>query len=279
MTGIYLRCRREVKGITLEAAAHAVRMSTSAVSRWERAQSPIGPDALHTLLRLYDVTGDHVAFLMGSLPPQAYTRSKHREQGDAGRAPHDCWPDVARDEAAARHLAVMRTAEEITQFCMTVPAGLRTQTYARAVLAPEMSPEFPSWVRHVPWLAGQRRTVLLDETVLIRGSSQLAMLAEQLRHLADLMCRKQSGRGLRIRILPMSPVHLVHTVGPVAEVTVHGHHMVAGVGLCPTYETGSRNAQIVSAGLQKAVDAAYTREETRERLVRAAEAMERRVSS
>ncbi|MFJ4623662.1 hypothetical protein [Streptomyces sp. NPDC088812] len=69
------------------------------------------------------------------------------------------------------------------------------------------------------------------------------------------------------------------TVGPVAEVTVHGHRMVAGAGLFPTYETGSQVAHLVSAGLREAVDAAWPREETREKLVRAAEAMERRAAS
>ncbi|MGM9379186.1 Scr1 family TA system antitoxin-like transcriptional regulator [Streptomyces longwoodensis] len=286
VTGLYLRYLRETKGITLEAAAHAIRMSTSAVSRWERAQSPIRPDVLRTLLRLYGVAGDHTDFLVSSLPPRAYTRSGREERGYIRRAPHDCWADVARDEATARYIAVMRTASEVTQFCMMAPAGLRTQEYARAVLAPEVcaTPDepvlgLPSWVHRVPWVAEQRRTVLLDETVLTRGSRQAAVIAEQLRHLAGLVSREEPGRGLAVRILPMNPVLFIHTIGPVAEVTVHGHRMVAGVGLFPSYETGSRVAHLVSAGLREAVDAAWTRERTREELACAAEAMERRAAS
>ncbi|MFF9458087.1 Scr1 family TA system antitoxin-like transcriptional regulator [Streptomyces flaveolus] len=260
MTGLYLRYLREAKGITLEAAAHAVRMSTSAVSRWERAQSPIRPDVLRTLLRLYGIADDHIDFLVRSLPPQAYTRSEREGLGgDARRAPHDFWADVARDEATARHIAVMRTASEVTQFCMTAPAGLRAQAYSRAVLAPEVgaTPDepllgLPSWVHRVPWAASQQRTVLLDETVLTWGSRQSAMVAEQLRHLAGLVSREKPGRGLTVRIL---------------------------VGLFPSYETSSRVAHLVSTGLQDAVDTAWTRDQTREGLAVAAEAMERRTSS
>ncbi|MGC4916346.1 Scr1 family TA system antitoxin-like transcriptional regulator [Streptomyces albogriseolus] len=286
MTGLYLRCLREATDTKLEDAAYAVRMSTSAVSRWERAQSPIRADALRTLLLRYGVTGDHMNFLVGTLPPQDYARSKGVEQGEARRAPHDYWADVADDEATARYIAVMRTASELIQFCMVVPAGLRTQAYKRAVLAPEMCaiPDepvlgLPSWVHRVRWAEEQRRIVLLDETVLTRGSKQSEVVAGQLRHLADLVSRERpDGRGLSVRILSMSPVLFIHTVGPVAEVSLHGHRMVASVGLLPSYETGSRAAQIISAGLREAVDAACSREETHDRLMRAADAMQRRAT-
>ncbi|MFE2268479.1 Scr1 family TA system antitoxin-like transcriptional regulator [Streptomyces lavendulae] len=288
VTGLYLRCLREAQYVRLGQAARVVRMSESAVSRWERAESPIRPDALGTLLALYGVAGDHARFLVGSLPPQGYNREKHEEQGGGRRAPHDCWADVALDEATARHIAVMRMASEVIQYCRQVPAGLRTEGYQRFVLDPEVciTPDepvlgLPSWVHDVEWAEGQRRTVLLDETVLAQGrGDHPAMVAEQLRHLARLVSREVSGgEGLSIRILPMDQVLFIHTVGATAEVTLHKHRMTVTLGLSPIYETGSGAARIISAGLREADDAAWSREATHKALVNAAEDMERRAAS
>ncbi|MFH8271660.1 Scr1 family TA system antitoxin-like transcriptional regulator [Streptomyces roseolus] len=287
VTGLYLRCLREARGTTLEDAAHAVGVSSSAVSRWERAESPIRKEALKTLLTRYGVVGKHADFLMLHMPPQSYSRDQRDEEGLARRAPHDCWADVADHEATARYIAVMRTASEVTQFCMAVPAGLRTPPYQQIVLAPDVcaTPDepvlgLPPWVHRVPWAAGQQRTVLLDETELTRGGNQPEVVAGQLRHLVDLVSREESGvRGPVVRILPMSPLLFVHTVGPYAEVTLHGHRLVTSVGLFPLYETGSGAAQTMSAGLREAVAAACSREETYDRLVRAADTMQRRATS
>lgn len=288
VTGLYLRCLREAQYIGLEQAARAVRASSSAVSRWERAESPIRPDALGALLRLYGVAADHARFLVGSLPPQGYDRRKHEEQGGGRRAPHDCWADAARDEATARHIAVMRSASEVVQYCLQVPAGLRTEGYRRVVLDPDVciAPDepvlgLPSWVHDVDWAERQCRTVLLDETVLTRRrGDHPAMVADQLRHLAQLVSREScDGEGLSIRILPMDQVLFIHTVGATAEVTLHEHRMTVTVGLSPSYETGSGAARIISAGLREAADAAWSREATHEALVSAAADMERRAAS
>lgn len=288
VAGLYLRCLREARGSTLAEAAAAARVSISAVSRWERAESPIRPNALRTVLQRYGVARKHSEFLVRHMPPHSYDRSQCAEQGLAGRMPHDHWADVADDgEAAARHIAVMRQASEVIQFCMGVPAGLRTAAYQELMLDPDVCviPDepvlgLPSWVHKVPWITGQQRTMLLDETVLIGGGSQSAVMAGQLRHLAGLVSREEpGGGGLVVRVLALSPVRSVHGLGPVAEVTVHGHRMATSVGVFPSYETGSRAAQLVSAGLREAVHAAWTREETLEGLVCAAEAMERRAGS
>ncbi|MFD7341543.1 Scr1 family TA system antitoxin-like transcriptional regulator [Streptomyces violascens] len=288
VTGLYLRCLREAQHIRLEQAARAVGVSEPAVSRWERAQSPIRPDALGALLRLYGVAGAHSRFLVGSLPPQDYNRGMHEEQGGGRRAPHDCWVDVALDEATARHIAVMRLASEVVQYCRQVPAGLRTEGYQRFVLDPEVciAPDepvlgLPSWVHDVDWAERQRRTVLLDETVLAQGrGDRPALVADQLRHLAQLVSREKcKGQGLTIRILPKERVLFIHTVGATAEVTLHEHRMTVAFGLSPTYETGSGAARIISAGLREAADAAWSREATYKALLSAAEDMERRVAS
>ncbi|MEU9599809.1 Scr1 family TA system antitoxin-like transcriptional regulator [Streptomyces sp. NPDC048109] len=288
VTGLYLRCLREARGIRLADAARDIRASTSAVSRWERAESPIRPDTLGTLLRLYGVADHHAIFLVGSLPSQDYDRSRHEERGEGRRAPHDCWVDVACDEATARHIAVMRSASEVVQYCLQVPAGLRTEAYQRVALDPNVCADpdepvlgLPSWVHHVDWAERQRRTVLLDETVLTWGrGDHPATVAGQLRHLADLVSQESSDRqGLTIRILPTQRALFIHTVGATAGVTIHGHRMVVRVGLFPSYETGSGAARIISAGLHDAVRAAWSREATYEALVNAAEGMERRAAS
>ncbi|MFE9137929.1 Scr1 family TA system antitoxin-like transcriptional regulator [Streptomyces sp. NPDC007355] len=288
VTGLYLRCLREGQGIRLDDAARAVGVSTAAVSRWERAKSPIGPDALSTLLRRYGVADADRNFLVESLPPQNYDRRTYKEQGEGRRAPHDSWADVAGDEATARHIALMRSASEVIQYCPLPPAGLRTQNYELVVQDPEVCviPDepvlgLPTWVHHVPWAERQRRTVLLDETVLTRGhGTHSATVAGQLRHLADLVGRETpNGQGLTIRILPLDELLFIHLIGATAEVTIHGHRMLVRVSLFPSYETGSGAARVISASLHEAVGAAWSREATYEALVKAAEDMERRAAS
>lgn len=281
---LYLRLLREARGIHQERAADFLGVSVSTISRWERAQGPIKhPDDLRQLLRLYGVKNPHKAFLIQSLPPR---RRDRVEVGFARRALHDHWADPADTEATARHIAVMRSASEVIEYCMRPPAGLRTWAYEQLVLAPEICaiPDvpvltLPTWVHKVDWAPGQRRTVILDEVVLTQGGAHAAVVAAQLRHLAALVDQEDpAGGGLRVRILPLSQVLFVHTVGPVAEVTVLGQRMVASVGLFPSYETGSGTARSVSAGLREALDMAWSREETHARLRSAAEAMERKAS-
>ncbi|MFJ1954609.1 helix-turn-helix domain-containing protein [Streptomyces microflavus] len=285
MIALYLRLVREARGINQAKAADLLGVAISAVSRWERAETPIQrPDILRALLRLYGVKNPHKEFLVQSLPPK---RRDRVEYGLARRALHDHWADVAEAEATARYIAVMRSASEVIEFCMRPPAGLRTQAYEQLVLAPEICaiPDvpvlgLPTWVHRVDRAPGQRRTVILDEVVLTQGGNHAAVVAGQLRHLAALIDQEDpAGVGLRVRILPMSQVLFITTVGPVAEVTLLGQRMVASVGLFPSYETGSGAARSVSAGLREALDEVWSREETRARLVSAAEVMERRAAS
>ncbi|MGW8989109.1 Scr1 family TA system antitoxin-like transcriptional regulator [Streptomyces zhihengii] len=287
MTGLYLRCLREARGIGLEDAARTVQVSASAIGRWERAHSPIRADALTVLLRRYGAADDELDFLVRSLPPQDFGRGGRHVRGGCRLAAYDQWADMAGDEAAARHISLMRSASEVVQYCTVVPAGLRTRDYQQVLLEPEVRvtrdepvPGLPAWVQQVSRFPDQRWTVLLDETVLARGrGTHPATVAGQLRHLAELMDRERpTGASLTVRILPLSAVRFIHAVGPVAEVAIDGHRMVVRIGLFPCYETGFGPAQVVSAALQEAAGAAWSREATYEALVTAAEAMERRTS-
>ncbi|MFE7484988.1 helix-turn-helix domain-containing protein [Streptomyces sp. NPDC057552] len=281
---LYLRLLREAQGIPQAKAADLLGVNISAVSRLERAGTPIQrPEILRALLRLYGVEKQHTEFLVRSLPPK---RRDRVEIGFARRALHDLWADVADTEATARHIAVMRSASEVIEFCLRPPAGLRTQAYEQLVLDPGICaipdvpvPTLPTWVHKVGWAPGQRRTVMLDEVVLTQGGAHAAVVAAQLRYLAALVDREEPrGDGLRVRILPLSEVVFVNTVGPVAEVTLYGQRMVASIGLFPSYETGSGAARSISAGLREALRKTWSREETHARLRSAAEDMERKAS-
>jgi transcriptional regulator with XRE-family HTH domain len=285
--GVYLRGLREAQGKTLEDAARVVRASVSAVSRWERAESLLQPYALEQLLRNYGVLGKHADYLVRQLPPRSYSRDKHEEKGLARRAPFDHWADVAAEEAMARYVAVTRTASDLLQYTMAIPPGLRTQAYSTAALDLSwcLNPDepvigMPRWVHGVKWAEGQRRTVLLDETVLIRPVGGPEVMAGQLRYLAARMSGEVPGRQpVTIRVLPTSPARGFHTLGEPAEVTINGYRLVTGFSLSPSYETGSGYAHVVSAGLREAESDAHGHEESYDLILRAADAMERRAAS
>lgn len=132
--GVYLRGLREAKGVPLKDAARVTETTFSSLARWERGGALMRPHTLAELLRYYGVAGKHADYLVRHLPPENFTRRESDEQGLTRRAPHDYWADVAGLEASARRLAVMRRASDIVEFCMLVPAGLRTLAYRRAVL-------------------------------------------------------------------------------------------------------------------------------------------------
>ncbi|MEV7198054.1 Scr1 family TA system antitoxin-like transcriptional regulator [Streptomyces sp. NPDC093510] len=284
--GAYLRGLRTYRGETLDDAARIVRQSASAVSRWERAESPAPQAAVRALLRRYGIARQHADFLVRSLPQQHYVRSRGGERGCATRVPFDYWGDAAGTEALARYIAVMRMASEIIEFTPAIPAGLRTQAYQKVLQNPafllradEPVLGLPPWVHGMPWATGQHRTVLLDEAVLRRPVGGPQVMAQQLRHLVGLMEGEESdSSGLVIRIVPMGAFLFVHTVSWPAEVTLHGHRMVTSFGAFPSYAVESPIARTVRAGLREALSRACGREETYELIERAAAAMERRAA-
>ncbi|MFJ2406576.1 Scr1 family TA system antitoxin-like transcriptional regulator [Streptomyces xanthochromogenes] len=280
--GVYLRALRNAAGVHQKDAAYATRASISAVSRWERAESPISTRNLETLLHLYRVPRREKEYLVEHLPPQKYKRGEDTLRGLAGRARYDVWVDVS-DEATARYLALVRTADILTEFCMVIPDGLRTRAYRDAILktgigrdSQDMPDPLPSWLRRLTWEPRQqRRTVLLDECVLIRPVGGYGAMSEQLWHLAHLIrSEKGDGYGLTLRVAPTDRVLTVHLFDHPAELTFDGRSLTADWGLLPRYETKSRVALRLSEGLREAADAAYSREESLARIEAAASAME-----
>ncbi|MEU3499514.1 Scr1 family TA system antitoxin-like transcriptional regulator [Streptomyces hundungensis] len=283
VTGLYLRCLRTAARIRQEKAAREARASVSAVSRWERAESPLSPRALEPLLTLYRVPRREMEFLLRDLPPQRYNRREDTSRGLADRARYDHWADVS-EEATARYLALMRAAERVVEFCMVIPDGLRTRAYRDAMLATAIERDsedipdgMPSWFRRSTWEQGRqsRRLVLLDETVLARPAGGYAAMSEQLWHLAHLIrSEKEGGHGLTLRVVPTDRVLPVHLYTHPAELTLNGQTLVAHWGFFPSYETNSRTALRLSEGLREATALAYSSEESLALIESAASAME-----
>ncbi|MFF3735335.1 Scr1 family TA system antitoxin-like transcriptional regulator [Streptomyces sp. NPDC002476] len=258
VAGVYLRCLRRANGVMLKDSARAAGVSVPAIIRWEQAEAPVPPAALRRLLLRYGVPGDHADYMARRVPPQPYVRDAHEERGFARRAPYDSWTDVAGAEAMARYMAVMLMADEVVQYTTGIPPGLRTEAYRGAVLGPGVCPGpdepvigMPRWVHKVPRAEGQRCTVLLDETVLTRPVGGPTVMADQLRHLSCLPSQEApGGRMVTVRILPVGYVGVIHTLGEVAEVTVHGRRMLTSLRLGPSYETGSGFAHVMGEGMR-----------------------------
>ncbi|MFB7742501.1 Scr1 family TA system antitoxin-like transcriptional regulator [Streptomyces sp. NPDC056132] len=283
--GVYLRALRTAGDIPQKDAAYATRASTAAVSRWERAESPISPRNLETLLDLYHVPRKEKEYLLTHLPPPRYKRGEDTSRGAGGRARYDVWADVS-DEATARYLALVRTADTVVEHCMVIPDGLRTRAYRDAVLGTGIGTDsqdapdpLPSWLRRLAWEKWrQRRTVLLDEAVLARPVGGYGAMSEQLWHLAHLIRTEPGdGSGLTLRVAPTDRVLLVHLFGHPAELTFGGRSLTADWGLLPLYETGSRVALRLREGLREAAEVAYSREESLARIEAAANAMETKI--
>ncbi|MFI5705193.1 Scr1 family TA system antitoxin-like transcriptional regulator [Streptomyces xanthochromogenes] len=279
--GVYLRALRNAAGVHQKNAAYATRASIAAVSRWERAESPISTRNLETLLRLYRVHRKETQYLLRDLPPQKYKRNVDTVRGLADRARFDVWADVS-DEATARYLAVMRTADILTEFCMVIPDGLRTRSYRDAILktgigrdSQDVPDPLPSWLRRLAWEPRQRRTVLLDEGVLVRPVGGYGAMSEQLWHLAHLIrSEKGDGYGLTLRVAPKDRLLTVHLFNHPAELTLNGRSLTSDWRSLALYETGSRAALRLSESLREAADAAYSREESLARIEAAASAMD-----
>ncbi len=268
VAGIYLRALREAADGMLDQAASVARASISAVSRWERAESPIPGPALEVLLTHWGADPEEARYLRRHLPASrglhiARNSRDHGQPDDrvppdpwdvVHRGPWDKWVDVGV-EAVARYAALTRVASQAVYFTtQRIPPGLRTAEY-RAALAhwapdPDEPAVKPRWLAELRRTASQRRTLLLDDSVLHRPSAAPDITAGQLRHLLGLA----DVGALTLRVLPRSAkTSALHLVGEVAAFTVHDRHLYAGAAEAPWYENRSAHARALQAGLDQAL--------------------------
>ncbi|GII81142.1 transcriptional regulator [Sphaerisporangium rufum] len=123
LLGSQLRRLREGRGITLEAAGHAIRASHSKISRMELGRVGFRARDVGDLLTLYGVTGDTERESLLALVSQANRPGWWHKYDDV--LPNWFEAYVGLEEAAIR----IRTYE--VQF---VPGLLQTPDYARAVV-------------------------------------------------------------------------------------------------------------------------------------------------
>ncbi|WP_405452598.1 DUF5753 domain-containing protein [Streptomyces achromogenes] len=189
------------------------------------------------------------------------TYGEHAPGNLARRGRWDRWVDVA-DDATARYAAVTRAASVIVQYTAArLPPGYRTAAYRAAITDPGLCPdpdeatEPPAWLAHVPRNPEQRRTLLLDDTVLYRPVGGPATMAEQCGHLLHLMEGTTGAGPVDIRVLPHDgpPGAFQLAGGEVGMVTVYDKQMIIGMHITPWYETRSGYARALTESLLQAV--------------------------
>ncbi|MBW1597210.1 helix-turn-helix transcriptional regulator [Streptomyces sp. JJ38] len=106
--------QRRALGHTLGDAARTAGVSISAISRWERVESPLASHALEPLCRFYGVDTQETRYLLRNLPPQRSQRTVGINDFGvlAHRGRWDRRADVA-DEGVKRHVAVSGAASEV----------------------------------------------------------------------------------------------------------------------------------------------------------------------
>ncbi len=199
--GRYLRDARESVGMTLEDAAKLMEWGKSSLQRIEKGMNQkIRIRDLDGLIEIYAIDDDRAAGLRG-LAQQAAEKSWWHEFGDVIPANFNVYIGL---ESAAQSLTSYQPD--------LVPGLLQTTDYAR-VLARNA---YPNDTEHdiagrVRLKMGRQRKitrhtkpaflhVVLAETVLRRVIGGPAVMAAQLRHLADASSRPN----ITVRLLPLS---------------------------------------------------------------------------
>ncbi|WP_428935509.1 Scr1 family TA system antitoxin-like transcriptional regulator [Streptomyces sp. ACT015] len=276
--GVYLRALRESRGELLW-ATERVGVSGTLVNRWELARFVGEPEKVARVLRFYGVPSDEAHRLVGQFPPRRHRRSES-VQGDR----FDVFTDHGGVHAWARLRAVDRAASEVVEYAaLRLPVSVRTAAYDGWVMRPgpvsaEEGQERFSWLGKVTGNPLQRRTVLLDESVLYRTVGNAALMRRQIRSLVQLVDQEirdpEAASGMRVRVLPYGARPYPFQDGPaVAAVRVLGRDMVCRPGgPAPVYEAGTQAVLEVSRALTAAAFQEGGPERTRELLVRAAAA-------
>ncbi|WP_344588017.1 helix-turn-helix transcriptional regulator [Actinomadura vinacea] len=199
LLGGRLRRLREARGITREAAGDAIRGSDSKISRLELGRTGFKRRDVDDLLTLYGVTDEAERSELLDLVRQARAAGWVHDYGDV--VPGWMATRLELEQAAA----LIRGYE--MQF---VPALLRTETYARAVLSSEPEDGGPQVERRLELLERCRRFLtgpepprvwmVIDEAALRRRVGGLETMRAQLRHLIDLA----GLRHITVQVMPFS---------------------------------------------------------------------------
>ena len=183
--GGHLRQLRQACGLRLEDVAATLDLAVSTVSRIETGKAPVRTSYLNMMLDLYGVTDPEQRSALCGLARQGQARewwATYSEVLPAGFGPY-----LGLEAAAsqARLLAVP-----------TVPDLLQTQDYAAAVYQARQPDLAPGKARELAMLtlrrrehmnrAGLRLHAVIDESALRRHVGSTAIMAEQLRFLAEV---------------------------------------------------------------------------------------------
>ncbi|GAB0107940.1 helix-turn-helix transcriptional regulator [Nocardia sp. JMUB6875] len=200
MLGRQLKRLREESGVSPAAAARAIEVSTQTLWRMESGQ--LGPKLkelyVNILCAMYGASDDETLALV-SLVAEAKKPGWWHSYGDTLPAHADLF--LGLEEAAKR----------LTTFQLTlVPGLLQTPDYRRAVIWIEFPTRPTEEVERLVEVHGRRQArlhqaknpvqlrVLLGESVLHHQVGGPAVIADQLRHLADVGKRPN----ISIRVIP-----------------------------------------------------------------------------
>ncbi|MFJ8676355.1 helix-turn-helix domain-containing protein [Streptomyces sp. NPDC093589] len=199
LLGDELRWHRESRGYTLEAAARAIRGSTSKMSRLERGESPAKPRDVYDLAAFYGVSRQDLASL-----EQYLAQATNAEWYDrfADVTPHFL-KKLIRMEGRAAEITIFEN--------QVVPGLLQTEGYAEALIR-MMEANGISDVdiaRTIALRMGRqfildqaRITVMMDETVLQRRRGSATIMYEQMERLLAVAKKPK----VNLRIIGMDEV-------------------------------------------------------------------------
>ncbi len=201
LLGEELRRHREARGLSLKEAAHAIRGSTSKMSRLERGESPPKPRDVHDLARFYGLDDRQIQFLEELL---AQTNNNQW---------YDQFADVTPDYLK-RLIQLEGQADKITVFeNQVIPGLLQIRDYAEALVRQVMRHASDDEVagvvrlrearrRHVVDSSRIRFIVFLDETVLDRRRGSDEVMQAQLKYLLQVA---ETGR-VHVRLIEKDSV-------------------------------------------------------------------------
>lgn len=199
--GRYLRDWRSRAGLTQEKAAQLLEIGSSSLGRMEAGEnSRINSHVIRAACDIYGMPEDLTSAMIG-LAKQAGVKSWWHQYGDLIPENFDVYVGL---ETAATKI--------ITYEPDLIPGLLQTSDYARSLVSqkwPDESPE--QWEQRVQIKIRRQRIVtrktqpielgvVIGEAALHRVAGSRAIMANQLRHLADISTRDN----VSLRVLPFA---------------------------------------------------------------------------